>query len=199
MIRSLLTKVGLTTIASVALAASCLTAPAHADVVISKSGIGGRAQFVNPMNAICEHETLITGQPWRTVMVFPSYVRYRNVSGEAVYARVRVKRYYSTGWQDTFVSGWQKYKYTSGLIGDSPKWYFFDWQTNYQWEGWASVAAGHYAAYVDYALYAGGQLVGTATMAAERSDWEVEEDIWAPVASLGSTGPGQVGYCTLPN
>jgi hypothetical protein len=201
MIRSFFMKLGVMALASIAIAASGLTGSAQADVIIASSGIGGRAQMIDRVRASCWHKDLdiiYLSQPWRGLLVTPANMRYRGVSGEAVYARVRIKQLYSTGWQDKILTSWQQYKFTQGLTFGTPQWYFFNWQKGVQWEGWDGLAAGSYAAYVEYRWYAGGQLVGTATVGAERSDWEVLEDGWGHVARLGPTVAGQVGYCTLP-
>jgi hypothetical protein len=196
MIRSFLIKLGAAALVFFALAAGWSTGDARADVIIAKSGIGGRTQLVDPMDAVCEHKTYleyIDPQTARRIWVHPSYVRQRGVSGEAIYARVRIRQYYATGWQDRFVTGWQSYKLMPGVPG-----YYINSQTGIQWEAWDFLAAGHYQAYVDYLWYAGGRLVGTATAAAERSDWEVVDDGFGLSAWKGSTDPGQVGYCFLP-
>jgi hypothetical protein len=196
LIRSVLIKLGATVLAS-AIAVSWLTDSAQADVIIAKSGIGGRTQLVDPMDAVCEHKTYleyIDPQAVRKIWVHPSYVRQRGVSGEAIYARVRIRQYYATGWYNRFVTAWQSYKLMPGIPG-----YYINSQTGIQWEAWDFLPAGYYQAYVDYEWWAGGRRVGTATLAAERSDWEATPDGWDPEAWLGDTAPGQVGYCYLPN
>jgi hypothetical protein len=195
LIRSVLIKLGATVLAS-AIAVSWLTDSAQADVIIAKSGIGGRTQLVTAMAAACEHSTSLPywdPQPERVIWVVPSWVRQRGVTGEAIYARVRIRQYYATGWYNRFVTGWQSYKLMPGVHA-----YYINAQTDLQWETFPFLDAGYYQAYVDYEWWAGGRRVGTATLAAERSDWEATPDGWDPEAWLGDTAPGQVGYCYLP-